>query len=198
MKGLALVVFTTAFCVAEAVIGIGAGIHDRSASLESFGLDSVIEVLLGVVLAWRLAVEAQGAETERLKAVERRANRIVGAGFYALAAFIVANSALTLWRHVVSHPGGLGLGLAGVAVLSMPVLAIAKKRVGKAIGSEALAAEAGCTMICAYMSAILLVGLAATRYLGCWWADPVAAFGLLYWVAREGHEAFERAADRPG
>lgn len=194
--GLGLVLFTMAYNTIEAVLALWAGIQDRSVSLEAFGLDSIIEWALGAVLVWRLTVEARGTEGERLEAIERRANWAAGVVFYLLAAFIVASSGYTLLTRSESDPGLLGIGLALASVIVMPAVAIAKTRIGTAIGSTALKAEASCTWVCAYMSATLLVGLLATRYLGWWWADPLAALGILFWVVREGRESFERAAGR--
>lgn len=192
--GIALIAFTLVYMTVEAAIALWAGFHDRSVSLEAFGVDTIIEWGMAAVLLWRLSVEAKGADQERLEAVERRANWWVGLAFYALAAYIVLNSGWAFWAHERSTPSYWGIGLAVAAVIVMPVLATAKRRVGEAIGSEALKAEASCTMICGYMSVILLLGLTLTRFLGWWWADPVAALGILYWVVGEGRESFERAA----
>lgn len=196
--GLGLVLITMAYNTVEAVIALWAGYQDRSVSLEAFGLDSIIEWVLGAVLVWRLTIEARGTDAERLEAAERRANWWAGAVFYALAAVIVIGSVLTLWTRTASEPGMLGIGLALASVIIMPIVATAKRRIGDAIGSEALKAEANCTWVCAYMSLTLLVGLVLTRFLGWWWADPLAALGIVYWIVGEGREAFERAADRPG
>jgi divalent metal cation (Fe/Co/Zn/Cd) transporter len=193
MSGLALVIGTMIYNTVEAALALSAGFHDRSISLEAFGLDSLIEWVLGAVLVWRLAIEARGTEGERLAAVERRANWWAGVVFYALAAVIALGSAWTLLTRAESEPGLLGIGIAVASVIVMPIVAIAKTRIGDAIGSTALKAEAGCTWVCAYMSATLLVGLLLTRYLGWWWADPLAALGILYWVVNEGRESFERA-----
>ncbi|MNS04261.1 Cation efflux family protein [compost metagenome] len=194
--GLGLVIATMAYNTVEAVLALWTGVQDRSVSLEAFGLDSIIEWALGAVLVWRLTVEARGTEGERLEAIERKANWAAGIVFYLLAAFIVLSSGYTLLTRSESEPSLIGIGLAIASVLIMPVVAIAKTRIGDAIGSSALKAEASCTWVCAYMSATLLVGLVATRYLGWWWADPVAALGILYWVVQEGRESFERAAGR--
>lgn len=193
---LVLVGLTMLYNAVEAVLALGAGFQDRSLSLEAFGLDSIIEWVLGAVLIWRLRVEASGAENEQIERAERRANWWAGAVFYALAVFIVANAGISLWAGSRADPGLLGIGLALASVIVMPIVAIAKTRVGTALGSTALKAEAACTWVCAYMSATLLVGLLATRYLGWWWADPLASLGILYWVVQEGREAFERAAGR--
>lgn len=194
--GLALVIFTMLYNTVEAVLALSAGIQDRSVSLEAFGLDSIVEWVLGAVLVWRLTLEARGTEGERLEAVERKANWWAGAVFYALAAIIVVGSGYTLWTRTESEPGFLGIGLAVASVIIMPIIATAKQRIGDAIGSSALKAEASCTWVCAYMSATLLVGLVLTKYLGWWWADPLAALGIVYWIVGEGRESFERAAGR--
>lgn len=194
--GLGLVLVTMAYNFIEMFLALWAGFHDRSISLEAFGLDSIIELALGAVLVWRLVLESRGADEGRIERAERRANWWAGIVFYALAIVIALGSALTFWTRTESEPGPLGIGLAVASVIVMPIIATAKKRVGTAIGSEALKAEASCTWVCAYMSATLLVGLLLTRYLGWWWADPLAALGILYWIVGEGRESFERAAGR--
>jgi divalent metal cation (Fe/Co/Zn/Cd) transporter len=150
-------------------------------------------MVLGAVLVWRLTIEMRGSEPERLALVERKANWWAGVVFYALAAVILVGSGLTLWTRTESEPSIVGIGLAIASVIIMPIVATAKTRIGDAIGSTALKAEASCTWVCAYMSATLLAGLVLTRYLGWWWADQIAALGILYWVYSEGKESFERA-----
>ncbi len=194
--GLTLVLITMAYNTIEMFLALWAGYHDRSVSLEAFGLDSIIEWALGAVLVWRLVTEARGADEECVEQLERRANWWAGVVFYALAAIIAVSSAVTLWTRTESNPSPLGIGLAVASVVIMPVIAIAKKRIGTSVGSEALKAEASCTWVCAYMSATLLVGLLVTKFLGWWWADPLAALGILYWIVGEGREAFDRAAGR--
>ncbi|MNX64849.1 Cation efflux family protein [compost metagenome] len=194
--GMGLVFLTMAYNAVEMFLALWAGFQDRSISLEAFGLDSIIELALGAVLLWRLLVEARGADEARIEQVERRANWWAGVVFYALAAVIAVGSVVTLWTRTESEPGPLGIGLAIASVIIMPIIATAKKRIGTAIDSQALKAEANCTWVCAYMSATLLIGLLATRYLGWWWADPLAALGILYWIVGEGREGFERAAGR--
>jgi len=194
--GMALMAITLAYMTAEAVIAIWTGMRDRSVSLESFGVDSLIEWWLAAVLLWRLGVEARGSKPERIEQVERRANWWAGVAYFALALYIIVDSGLALWTGSRPSPSFIGLGLAVAAVFVMPVLAYGQRKIGDAIGSSALKAEAGCTAICGYMAAILLIGLILTRYLGWWWADPVAALGLLYWIISEGRESFEKAAGR--
>ena len=195
-KGLMLVGLTMAYNAVEAVVALWTAYRDHSVSLEAFGIDSLIELALGAVLMWRLAIETNRGSAERIEHAERRANWWAGLSFYGLAAFIMANAACVVGWRSESAPSLLAIGLAVASVLIMPVLAIAKKRVGREIGSSALMAEANCTWVCFYMSCTLLVGLLATRYLAWWWADPLAALVIIAWVVREGREAFDRAAGR--
>jgi divalent metal cation (Fe/Co/Zn/Cd) transporter len=192
--GLWLVYITIAYVFVETIVTLWAGLHDRSVSLESFGLDSMIELGLASVLAWRLGIEAHGAEDERLQRAERLASWWAGIAFCALGLFIALNSGYGLWSHAISRPDPIGLGMTLSAVVVMPILAIAKRRVGRVICSEALQAEADCSMVCAYMAAMVLMGLVATKYLGWWWADSVSSLALLFWIVREGHENLETSA----
>ena len=132
--GGGLVVATMAYNTVEAVVALWTGYHDRSVSLEAFGLDSIIEWALGAVLVWRLWVEAKGAQGDRLASVERRANWAAGVVFYMLAAFILLSSGLTLWHRSASDPSYLGIGIGIASVLVMPIIATAKSRIGDAIG----------------------------------------------------------------
>ncbi len=184
---------TIVWMVAEAAIALIAGFASRSASLESFGLDSVIELIGGGVLLWRLWSEQRGADGGALEGIERQASRIVGWALYALALYIVVNAAVALLLRTRPEESWAGLGLAVAAVIVMPILWRVKLRVARRIGSAALRADAACSVTCAYMSLVLLAGLALTRAFGWWWADPLASLGLLYFVLREGREALEAA-----
>jgi divalent metal cation (Fe/Co/Zn/Cd) transporter len=215
--GIAVEMVTICWMVAEAAAALIAGFAARSASLESFGLDSLIELLGGGVLLWRLLAEQRGragaqatngsesagaghpqapataGAGEALERAERRASRIVGWALYALAAYILLNAAFSLLTR--SHPdeNWAGLALAVAAALVMPILWRVKLRVAWRIGSPALRADAACSITCASMSLVLLLGLVVTRAFGWWWADALASLGLLYFVVREGHEALEEA-----
>jgi divalent metal cation (Fe/Co/Zn/Cd) transporter len=191
--GIAVEVVTILWMLAEAAVALGAGFAARSASLESFGLDSVIELVGGGVLLWRLLAEQKGRAGEALERAERRASRVVGWALYALAAYILLNAAFSLLTRARPDENWAGLGLAIAAALVMPILWSVKLRVAGRIGSAALRADAACSVTCAYMSLVLLLGLAVTRAFGWWWADALASLGLLYFVIREGHEALEEA-----
>lgn len=182
-----------AWMVIEASIAITAGFAARSISLEGFGIDSIIELLAGGVLLWRLLVEQRGGSIEAVERAERRAAWITALSLLGLALYIVADSAFALITQ--SHPQASwwGVGLAIAAAIIMPLLWQGKLRVAKRIGSSALKADAACSVTCAYMSFTLLVGLLLNRLFGWWWADPLAALVLVYFIVREGREALHEA-----
>jgi divalent metal cation (Fe/Co/Zn/Cd) transporter len=162
----------------EAVIGITIGILAGSVALIGFGADSVIEVASSCVLLWRLA--ASSDEREKL------AHRLVGACFFALAVYIAIDASVDLLKHEAPQATYLGMIYAAACVIVMPALARAKRRVAAQLGSDALHADSHQSDICAYLSVILLAGLALNALLGWWWADPVAALGMLPIIIREG------------
>ena len=186
--GLWLVSATLAYNAIEAGIAIWAGTEAGSIALFGFGLDSVIECLAAAVLMWRLWVGTRSEDSERIEAAERRVRRFVGATFLALAAYVVAQAALTLASH--SHPEAsrIGIGLAVASLIVMPLIAWAKLRVAARLHSGALRAEAKETLACAYLSLALLMGLVLNAVAGWWWADPVAALLMVPWLVREGLE----------
>lgn len=183
-RGLRLELLTVGWNCAEAVIGIGAGLIAGSIALVGFGLDSVIEVSSGAILLWRLR-----ADRSRGEHAERLALRLVGVSFLALAAYVAANSAYSLWMRQAPEESYVGIGLAIVSLIVMPMLARAKRRVASALSSRALHADSQQTQICAYLSAILLGGLVLNAALGWWWADPVAGLLMAPIIVSEGVEA---------
>ena len=126
---------------------------------------------------------------------KRVASWIVGIALPALAAYIVVSSVFSLFMHSRPEANALRIGSAVASGILMPFLATSKKRIGRSIGSKALVSDGSCSMVCAYMSWILLVGVAATSLLGWWWADSVAALGFVWFVVREGLEAINEARE---
>ena len=177
----------------EAAVAITSGITAGSLALVSFGLDSVIEVVAASALTWRLTRQLRGdAAAEQ---AERSALRIVGITFFALAAYIIWEAGLVLWRRATPQERPIGIGLALLSLAIMPMLAVAKRRVAARIHSRALAADAMETLICAYLSAVLLAGLGLYKLFGWWWVDSVAALAMLPLIVTEGWEAcFDRDA----
>jgi divalent metal cation (Fe/Co/Zn/Cd) transporter len=178
---------------AEAVLAIGAGIAARSVLLTAFGVDSVIELLSGVTLLWRLSSEARGSESAQLERVERRATVISAALLVLLSAYLVLVGLGGLVARL--HPAGsvLGVIVSAAAVIAMPVLAWRKRRANVLIGSAALRADIAETITCAYMAAATLAGAGLNLAFGWWWAEYVAALVLLVFIALETREAIEAA-----
>jgi len=161
-----------------------------SVLLLAFGVDSIIELLSAGVLFHRLRKEAGGtANAAEIEALEHRAARIAGYLLYALAAYVVLQSGYGLLHRHTAETSGVGLAVALVAALGMPVLARAKIRVADRIGSQALRADAMETFTCGFLSWVLLAGLAANALLHWWWLDSVAALVLVPFLIKEGREA---------
>jgi divalent metal cation (Fe/Co/Zn/Cd) transporter len=189
-RGLVVEGVTIAWMVVEAAVAIGVGISTRSGAALAFGVDSCIELGSAGVLVWRLRAEFDRRPPEQVEAIERKAGRIVGGMLYALAAYVILQSLAVLFLHVEAEPSPLGIALAVAATIGMPILARVKTGVAEAIGSPALKGDAACSITCAYMAATLLVGLALNALFHWWWADPVAALGIVYFLVREGAEAW--------
>jgi divalent metal cation (Fe/Co/Zn/Cd) transporter len=167
--------------VAEFAIAVAAGIAAGSVALVGFGIDSVIEALAGGVIVW-LFSGGRGSS----QAAERRAQKLVAASYAILVAYVVAESLRTLVDGNHPQASWVGIGLAGFTAATMPLLAAAKRRVGRTLSSAAAVSEAGQNQICAYLSIALLVGLLANALAGWWWADPAAALVIAAVAAREG------------
>jgi divalent metal cation (Fe/Co/Zn/Cd) transporter len=188
-RAIRLEYLTVGWNILEAAVALAAGWLAASIALEGFGLDSLIETASGLVLLWRLKQTLAAAQR-----AESHAVKLVGWTFVALAVYIFYEAGSDLWlRHAptFSRPG---LILAAASLLVMPVLGLAKRRVARQIRSRALAADSLETLMCAYLSASLLVGLALNGWKGWWWADPIAALAIAAYMFREGLEAL-RGAD---
>ncbi len=191
--GIWIEVVTIAWMTFEASIAIIVGYMTRSVSLQGFGIDSVIELIAGGILLWRLLVEQRGGTTDAIEQAERRAAWVTALSLFALAIYIVGDSAFALIIQSRPEASWWGIGLAIAAAIFMPVLWQGKLRVAGRIGSAALKADAACSATCAYMSFTLLAGLLLNRLFGWWWADPLAALVLVYFIVREGREALHEA-----
>ena len=189
--GRRLEYLTIAWNGLEGLVAVVAGAIAGSISLVGFGIDSFIEVTSGSVLLWRMSVDA---EVQRRELNERRALRIVGVCFLLLAAYIAYESVLDLWSRRTPEHSIPGIVLACISLVVMPLLSRAKRKVGRALGSAAMHADAKQTEFCTYLSAILLLGLLANAFLGLWWADPVAALIMVPIIAKEGIEGLQGKA----
>ena len=181
-----------AWHLVEFAIAVGAGIAAGSIALIGFGADSLIEGFAGLTVVWLFS----GARLHSPTA-ERRAQQLIAASFFVLAAYIGVEAIRTLAGG--PHPGTswVGIGLAAFTAPTMPFLAAAKRRVGHRLGSSATVSEAAQNMICAYLSVALLVGLLANALGGWWWADPAAALFIAAVAVQEGGESWrgERCCD---
>ena len=157
--------------VVEGVVAVTAGVLAGSVSLVGFGLDSGIEVSASVILAWRLSQERRGG---CMSDSDRRATRAIAVCFAALAAYVWVEAGRDLLDGSRPEASAVGIALAALSLLVMPGLARAKRRLAPALGSQAAASEAEQTMLCAVLSAVVLVGLGLNALFGWWWADPVA------------------------
>jgi divalent metal cation (Fe/Co/Zn/Cd) transporter len=169
----------------EATVAIIAGIAAGSIALIGFGGDSLVESFAGFILLWRFA----GSRSASHKA-EERAQKLIGATFWLLAAYIGVEAIRSLIGGNHPEVSYVGIGLAAVTLATMPPLAAAKARVGERLGSSATKSEGRQNLLCAYLSAALLVGLGANALFGWWWADPVTALVIAGVALREGREAW--------
>lgn len=187
-RGLLLAGLTIAWNVVEAVVAISAGIAAGSIALVGFGFDSTIEVGSAFVVVWQFRAEIRGGYDEDR---ERRALRLIAISFFVLAAYVIAESVRDLFFvDAEAEESAVGLVLASLSLLVMPALAVAKRRTAARLGSPTLRADAAETMLCTWLSAVLLGGLVLNATVGWWWADPIAAIGIAGLAAKEGLEAW--------
>jgi divalent metal cation (Fe/Co/Zn/Cd) transporter len=183
---LALEYFTITWNILEALVGLTFGVIAGSVALVGFALDSVVEASSGTILLWRLRAEAKGGRPA--EELERRAIRLVAIAFLALALYVGVRSALDLFSGSRPDESPVGIALAIVSLIVMPVLAHRKNVVAKELDSRALQADSTQTTLCTYLSAILLFGLVTNALFGWWWADPLAGLGIAAFAAKEGRE----------
>lgn len=182
--------FTVGWNILEGIVAIGAGVAAGSIALVGFGLDSYLEVASGSVLIWRLRKHGF-AEKDDEVAAEKKAILFVGITFFALALYVVYESGKKLLIHERPEESFIGIILAIVSLIAMPLLANYKNKLAMQIGSRALRADALETLACSWLSFTLLLGLGANALFGWWWADPVAALAMVYFLIKEGREAIE-------
>ncbi|MDT7705854.1 MAG: hypothetical protein QOG20_1461 [Pseudonocardiales bacterium] len=179
-----LVAATITYNVIEAVVAIRAGTVASSAALIGFGLDSVIEVASAAAVAWQFS----GRDPE---ARERAALRVIALSFFTLAAYVSVESIRSLSGAAEAAPSTVGIVLAALSLLIMPFLSHAQRRAGRELGSRSAVADSKQTLLCTYLSGVLLVGLLLNSLFGWSWADPIAALVIATVAVREGREAWK-------
>ncbi|XVV00300.1 cation transporter [Actinosynnema sp. CA-248983] len=178
-----LVAGTISYNVVEAVVAITAGTIASSTALIGFGLDSIIEVASAVAVAWQFS----GADPE---ARERTALKVIAVSFFALAAYVTVEAGRALLGADPAEHSTVGIVLAAVSLVVMPVLSLAQRRVGRELGSASAVADSKQTLLCTYLSGVLLVGLLVNSLFGWHWADPLVALVIAGVAVREGREAW--------
>jgi len=175
----------------EGLLSVGAGLLAGSVALIGFGVDSFIEVTASVAAILRLRADA---DRHRRALAEGRALRVIGLCFLALAAYVIVDATRSIMLRTTPDESQLGIAIAAISLVVMPLLARAKRKVANALASRAIHAEARQTDICMYLSAILLGGLGLNAVFGWWWADPIAALAMGPFIAWEGREALRGRA----
>ncbi len=179
-----------AWMVIEGAVAIASGIIARSVLLVAFGIDSVIELASASVLVWRLSVELHHGRVFS-EAAERHARRVAGGLLFVLSLYVVVAAAVGLWRHAGAESSTSGIILAVAAIPIMYLLARRKLAVAQQLGSRALRADAIESITCGWLSFVVVLGLVAQLALGAWWIDSLASLAIVYFLIKEGREAWE-------
>ncbi|HEX2145898.1 MAG TPA: cation transporter [Glycomyces sp.] len=182
-----LVAATIAYNLVEAGIAIAAGTIASSTALIGFGLDSLVEVASAAAVAWQFSA----ATHEGREAREKAALRLIAIAFFALAAYVSVESVRAFFGAEPAQHSTVGIVLAAVSLAVMPALSLTQRRVGRQLGSASAVADSKQTMLCTYLSAVLLVGLLLNSFFGWWWADPAAALVIAVLAVREGRQAWK-------
>lgn len=182
---------TVGWMVIEATIAIVAGIAARSVALTAFGVDSGVELFSSVVVLHRLMQRSESEERGSLSGGERRASRLVGYALYALIAYIVLSAVVSVAFRIEPQRSPVGIGLTVTSLVIMAGLWRWRLALADRLGSPALRGDAACSMVCLFMAAVALAGLVMNQLFGLWWADPIAAVALIWWISGEAREAIE-------
>ncbi|MDA0252838.1 MAG: cation transporter [Actinomycetota bacterium] len=179
-----LLAATICYNVIEAAVALTAGAQASSTALIGFGMDSVIEVSSAGAVAWQFSKPDHEAR-------EKAALRVIALSFFALAAYVSVESVRALFGYAEPRPSIVGIALAAVSLVVMPLLSWAQRRTGRELGSRSAVADSKQTLLCTYLSAVLLVGLLLNSLFGWSWADPIAGLVIAAVAVREGREAWE-------
>jgi divalent metal cation (Fe/Co/Zn/Cd) transporter len=196
--GVRVEVFTVLWMVVEAVVSIGAGVLAHSALLTAFGIDSVIELVSGAILLWRLSVEARGEETGHIERAEQRAAWVVAVSLALLCVYVLATAAYGLITRSRPESSLVGVAVSIAALIVMPVLGVTKRRIASRIDSSALRGDAASSFTCGYMAGAVLLGVGLNALFHWWWAEDVASLLFLFWLVGETREALEEAREGQG
>jgi divalent metal cation (Fe/Co/Zn/Cd) transporter len=189
-RALRLEYLTVGWNVVEGLVAVAAALAAGSIALLGFGIDSLVETTSGAILIWRLRAERQARDREAVERLDRRAHMLVGLSLFLLAAYVAFEAAKALITGERPEPTVVGIAVTSVSMAVMWWLARAKRRTAVALGSRALEADSFQATACWWLSLITLAGIGLNAVVGWWWADPVSAVGMTYFLVREGREAW--------
>ena len=188
-KALALSYFTVIYNIFEGLVSVISGMAAGSISLVGFGFDSFVESLSGGIMIWRFSGAEKLSEKEEEK-IERRAEKFVAVSFFVLGAYVLYESIKKLALHEAPGISVPGFAITILSLIIMPLLYLAKNKTGKELRSRSLIADSKETLACTYLSGAVLIGLILNAWLHWWWADPVAGLLIVYFLVKEGIEAW--------
>jgi len=189
-RGLALEYLTVCWNIVEGIVSVAAALAASSVALLGFGIDSFVETTSGLILIWRLRAERHARNPEEIERLDQRAHKLVGLSLFLLAAYIAFDAAKTLITRERPASTMVGIAITSLSLAVMWWLARAKRRTARGLGSRALEADSFQTTACFWLSLVTLGGIALNAAFGWWWADPVAALGMTWFLVAEGREAW--------
>ena len=189
-RALSLSYFTVGYNISEGVVSILAGLLAGSIALVGFGLDSFVESLSGSVMIWRLRKHGKISEEEEEK-VERKAVKLIAYSFFILGVYVLYESIEKLYIHEIPDPSLLGIIIALISIIVMPILFYLKFQTGKSMGSKSLIADSKETLACVFLSGALLVGLGLNYLYGFWRADPIVGLVIVIYLGKEGYSTLK-------
>jgi divalent metal cation (Fe/Co/Zn/Cd) transporter len=189
-RGLRLEYLTVGWNVIEGLVSVAAALAAGSVALLGFGMDSFVETTSGLVLIWRLRAERHARDPEDIERLDRRAHKLVALSLLLLAAYVAFDATKALITRDKPQPTMAGMAITSLSLAVMWWLARAKRRTARGLASRALEADSFQTTACFWLSLITLAGIGLNTALGWWWADPVAALGMTYFLVSEGREAW--------
>ncbi len=191
-RAVHLELLTVGWNIVEGIVAVTAAVSAGSVALLGFGIDSFVESASGGVLLWRLQTERTGGLTSaHIRALDERAHQFVAVTLFMLAAYVALDGVWTLVQKEHPHPSAVGIAVTTVSIAVMMWLARAKRVAARQLGSRALEADAFQTTACWWLSIIVLAGIGLNALFGWWWADPLAAIGMSYFLVREGRQAWK-------
>lgn len=189
-RGLRLEALTVAWNVVEGAVSVVAALAAGSVALLGFGIDSFVEMSSGIVLIWRFRAERHARDADEVARLDLRAHRLVGLSLFLLAAWVAFDAVHALWTAERPEASVAGIVITFLSLVVMQWLARAKRRTARALASRALEADSFQTTACFWLSVVTLAGIGLNAVLGWWWADPVAALGMTWFLVLEGREAW--------